>query len=79
MTSEAKMWELYEAFTKLLGDASLDEEMNPTDKMFLFVVIERITRTYITPNEEMSEEERQSLRRMERLFELHEASVGKAN
>ena len=79
MNSEIKMWKMYDEFTALLTNASLDEELNPTDKMFLFVVIERITRTYVTPNEEMSEEERQRLRKMEQLFELHEASAGKAN
>jgi len=79
MNSETRMWETFEAFKRFLAGIHDDPEMDPTDKMFLFMIIHRQARRQITPTDDWPDDVRRYVNRVDGILKLEEASEEKVN
>ena len=79
MTSEEKMWETFEAFKRFLNGIHDDPEMEPTDKMFLLMIVHREARRHVTPADDWPEDVRQYVNRVDGILKLEEAREEKVN
>ncbi len=79
MTSEEKMWETFEAFKRFLAGIHDDPGMEPTDKMFLLMIVHREARRYVTPLDDWPDDVRRYVKRVDGILTLEEARKGQVN
>lgn len=72
MTSEQRMWEWYESFKDMLASICEDKGMEPTDKMFLLILISRFASKHTTPRSDMPDDVVDYIKRVDSILALEE-------